>query len=133
MAMDSFTNHQAKLNYEHLCDLQILLVLACILPLLESIHALVKFAQMQDMFVCDLVAIVKVCQVDIFNMYCDQNSKFSINNLWVFKSLLECKHENIRMQWVLDVNTRVCHLAFEFLASTFGLCTRIWRSWLLHL
>jgi hypothetical protein len=44
--MDSFTNHQAKFNYEHLCDLQILLVLACILHLLESVHALVKFAQM---------------------------------------------------------------------------------------
>jgi hypothetical protein len=107
MVVDSFTNHQAKLNYEHLCDLQILLVLACILPLLESIHVLVKFAQMQNMFVCDLVAIVKVCQVDIFSMYCDQNSKFSVNNLWAFKSLLECKHESIWMQWVLDVNTRV--------------------------
>jgi hypothetical protein len=51
MAMDSLTNHQTKLNYEHLCDLQMLLVLACILPLLESVHVLVKFAQMQNMFV----------------------------------------------------------------------------------
>jgi hypothetical protein len=71
MAMDSLTNHQAKLNYEHLCELQILLVLACILPLLKSIHVLVKFAQMQDMFVYNLVAIVKVCQANLFNMYCD--------------------------------------------------------------
>jgi peroxiredoxin len=68
---------------------------------------------MQDMFVCDLVAVVKVCQIDLFNMYCDQNSKFSANNLWAFKSLLECKDENIQMQWVPDVNTRVCHLTFE--------------------
>jgi hypothetical protein len=30
-AMDSHTNHQIKLNYEHLCDLQPLLGLACIL------------------------------------------------------------------------------------------------------
>jgi hypothetical protein len=36
--MDNRTNQQAKLNYENLCDLQVLLGLACILPLLESIH-----------------------------------------------------------------------------------------------
>jgi hypothetical protein len=45
-AMDNPTNHQVKLNYEHLCDLQTLLGLACILLLLESIRAFIKFAQM---------------------------------------------------------------------------------------
>lgn len=79
--MDGLANHQAKLNYEHLCDMQILLVLTCILPLLEYVHALVKFAQMQDMFVCDLVATIKVCQANLFSMYCDQNSNFFANNL----------------------------------------------------
>jgi hypothetical protein len=43
MALDSLTNQEAKHNYEHLCDLHILLGLACILPLLESVHALIKF------------------------------------------------------------------------------------------
>ncbi len=46
MAMDNFTNHQAKFNCEHLCDLQILLELSCILPLLEFVNVLIKFAQM---------------------------------------------------------------------------------------
>jgi len=95
MAKDSLTNHQTKLNYEHLCNLEILLMLACILHLLKFVHVLVKFAQMQDMFVCDLMVAVKVCQVDLFSMYCDQNSNFFANNLWTFKSLLECKHESI--------------------------------------
>jgi hypothetical protein len=45
MAMDSFTNHQTKFNYEHLCALQILLDLSCIFPLLEFVHVLIKFAQ----------------------------------------------------------------------------------------
>jgi hypothetical protein len=44
MAMDSFTNHQTKFNYEHLCDLQILLELSCIFPLLEFVHVYIKFA-----------------------------------------------------------------------------------------
>ncbi len=36
-----------------------------------------------------------------------------LHNFWAFKSLLDYKHENIHMWWVLDVNTKVCHLAFE--------------------
>jgi hypothetical protein len=39
--------------------------------------------------------------------------KFTIDNFWAFESLFDCKHENIHMQWVLDVNIEVCHLAFK--------------------
>ncbi len=95
MTLDNPTNQQAELNYEKLCDFQVLLGLSCILPLLESIHALVKFAQMKDVYVCDLVAAIKVCQGDIYMMYCDQTSKFALDNFWAFKSLLEFRHGNI--------------------------------------
>ncbi len=40
--------------------------------MLESMHAFIKFAQMQDIFVCDLVAAIKVYQGDFYNMYYDQ-------------------------------------------------------------
>jgi len=43
MAMDNSTNQQVKLNFEHLCDLQIMFELACILPFLEFVHVLIKF------------------------------------------------------------------------------------------
>jgi hypothetical protein len=112
MALDK-RNKQVKLNYENLCDLQVLLGLACILPLLESIHALTKFTQINDVYVCDLVVVIKVCQGDIYMMYYDQTSKFTTDNFWAFKSLLEFKNENIQMQWVLDLNFGVQHLAFE--------------------
>jgi hypothetical protein len=59
MALDNLANQQAKLNYERLCDLQVLLGLSCILPSLKSIHALIKFAQMKDVYVRDLVAVIK--------------------------------------------------------------------------
>ncbi len=95
MTLDSPTIQQVKLNYENLCDLQVLLGLVCILPLLESIHALIKFAQMRDLYVCDLVVAIKVNQGDIYMMYCDQTSNFTIDNFWAFKSLLELKTENI--------------------------------------
>jgi len=44
MMLNNLTNQQAKQNYQYLCDLQILLGLACVLPLLEFVHALTKFA-----------------------------------------------------------------------------------------
>jgi len=43
MAIDQNTNQQAKLNYQHLYDLHILLGLACILPMLKSMHVLMNF------------------------------------------------------------------------------------------
>jgi hypothetical protein len=96
-----------------LCDLQVLLGLACILPLLEPIHALIKFTQIRDVYVRDLMVVIMVCQGDIYMMYYDQTSKFTTNNFWAFKSLLKFKHENIQMQWVHDLNFGVQHLAFE--------------------
>ncbi len=51
MALDSLANHQVMLNYEHFCDLHILLELVCILPLLESMHVLSNLHNL-DMYLC---------------------------------------------------------------------------------
>jgi hypothetical protein len=90
-----------------------LLETCLLLPLLESMHALLKFAHMRDVFVCNLVAIIKVCQGDLYNMYLEQNSNFTAYIFWAFKSLLECKHENIHMKSILNLNFGFQHLAFE--------------------
>jgi hypothetical protein len=68
---------------------------------------------MWDIFVYDLVATIKVCQGDLYNMYCDYTSKFALDSFWSFKYLLDCKHDSIYMQWIPNVNIRVCHLAFK--------------------
>ncbi len=51
----------AKINYELLCDVNLLIFLACLLPMLETIHGLMKFAQKWDIFVCDYVVTIKNC------------------------------------------------------------------------
>jgi hypothetical protein len=71
MDMDSVVNHQAKFNYEHMCDLQNFLCFAYIFPSLENLDVFIKFAQMQDGFIYDLVVNVKVCQRDVYNKYVD--------------------------------------------------------------
>jgi hypothetical protein len=35
---------------------------------------------MWDIFVCDLVVAIKVCQNDLYKMYCDHTSKFTIDS-----------------------------------------------------
>jgi hypothetical protein len=49
--------------------------LACIMFLLESIHILIKFAQVCDTFVCDFVIVMKMCCVELYNMYFDPKKK----------------------------------------------------------
>lgn len=44
MDMDNAINHQAKFNHEHICDLQIFLCFAYILPSLENLDVFIKFA-----------------------------------------------------------------------------------------
>jgi hypothetical protein len=108
MALDNLINRQIMLNYVHLCDLHIFLGFGCILPLLESVHALIKFAQFRNVYVYDLV-----CQGDVYSMYYDKTPKFTIDSFWVFKSLLELKRENIHMHWIFDAKSRIPHLTFK--------------------
>ncbi len=63
-----------KANVVNLCDVGTILGLSCVLLMLESINALMKFAQARDVFVCDYndyIIIVKICQVDLYKMYID--------------------------------------------------------------
>lgn len=87
-----------QLDYEHLCDLQILHELPCILPLLEFMHDLNNFnCTIINNFECDMVATIKLCNSDIYNGYCDPFSRFTINNFNAFNFLLEFQHESIHM------------------------------------
>jgi len=80
------------MNYKHLCDLQILVIFTYILPLLELIHSLIKFAQMKNVFMCNLVVVIKVCQGDVYNMYCVLPGSLQItfghsNHCWNFNTI----------------------------------------------
>jgi hypothetical protein len=47
-------------NLNALYDMEFLLGLPCLLPLFECVHKLIKIAQGQDVFVCDLVEAIKL-------------------------------------------------------------------------
>jgi hypothetical protein len=71
MFKDQVTNIATKANLDLLCDVETFLGLTYIIPLLEFVQSLSKFGQTHDVFICDFVCIVKVCEDDLYEMYCD--------------------------------------------------------------
>jgi hypothetical protein len=49
-------------------NVETLLWLNPVMPLLEGVHSLIKFAQLKDVFVCDFIAIY---EGDVYNMFSD--------------------------------------------------------------
>ena len=67
---------KTKCNLNLLCDVGTLLALPCILPLLEFVDLLMRFVQSRDVFVFDYVAAVKICQTELYQLYCDPETCF---------------------------------------------------------
>jgi len=61
MAKDNSFLMAIQVNFELLCDVNLFISLACLMPMLETIHALIKFTQKMDVFVCDYVVVIKIC------------------------------------------------------------------------
>jgi hypothetical protein len=63
--LDAHAITSTKFYLCFLTNAKTLLRLNVIMPLLEKIHSLIKFAQMFNMFVCDFIAIVEICEMDV--------------------------------------------------------------------
>ena len=86
--------------------------MTALLPLLEAIENLVSFAQKRDVYICDFLGALKVCQGQLYSMYEDRSTSFATDEFWSFKNLLECSHEQIHLRWVTDLNDNSAVLAF---------------------
>lgn len=71
MEQDSATTNITKICIDHLTDVQIVVGLACLMPMLQSVHVLMQYAQKSDAFICDFLVAAKICQVDISAKYSD--------------------------------------------------------------
>jgi len=50
-----------------LCGLELIFGLHAILPLLDCVYTLIKFAQFCIVFVCDFIDAMKICQLDFID------------------------------------------------------------------
>ncbi|KAH8961121.1 hypothetical protein BDL97_05G034100 [Sphagnum fallax] len=62
MYMDGKNNQVPKANLILLANPYCLLGMWCLIPLLENIDFLMQFALQHDVFICDLVFVIKICQ-----------------------------------------------------------------------
>ncbi len=54
-------------NLNFLCDLELILGLHAIFPILDSVHILIKFAQSFNLFTYDFINVMKICQLNFAN------------------------------------------------------------------
>lgn len=90
----------ARKNLEYLTDIQILLGLSGLLPLLKCVHNLMQFAQGRDVFVCDYVSAIQMCIAEVSSFYLDDQTAFTQDVFWDFKGLMLVKHDAIPMTWI---------------------------------
>ncbi len=95
MILDAPKIDFAKSNLCLLTNVETFMGLDVIMPLLKIVHFLIKFAQLHDMFMCDFIAIVQICEGDVYWMYCDIHSFLKKNMFIIFHTLINYAHESI--------------------------------------
>jgi hypothetical protein len=73
---------------------------------------LMQSTQQCDVFICDLVHVIKIYQGQLYCLYNDGSTSLFNDELWVFKGLLDCNHDHINMQWVVNLNNSNEQFAF---------------------
>jgi hypothetical protein len=66
MALDAPTIVSTKSTSCLLTNVNTLLGLNVIMPLLEAIHSLIKFSQLCDVFMCAFITVMKICEGDVY-------------------------------------------------------------------
>ena len=104
-----------------LCDPTCLLEMATLLPLIEALDSMITFSQKCDVFICDFIGAVKVCQGQLYTLYNCHSQSFTTDEFFVFKGIVEGTHDHIHTRWVqndpenpnmFDLNCNEEHLAF---------------------
>jgi hypothetical protein len=62
---------------------------------------------------CDFIAPMKIYLVDVYNLYSNPSTFFKCHVFHNFTSLVNQKHENIMMKWIINLATMIDHMVFE--------------------
>jgi hypothetical protein len=60
-----------------LCDIDTIIQLTCVMPMLETLQVWASMLRTKKTFICDFVKNVKLCQVDLHNIYYDEEKKYN--------------------------------------------------------
>jgi hypothetical protein len=114
MHRDVDTVTQAAHNLELLCDLEVMLGLSCIMPMLEGLNELMKFSRSQECFVCDFVVAVKqLCHADLYYWYSDPHNAYLSDVFHGYRNLLNETSNVVVHEWAPDLNMGLKNLSFR--------------------
>jgi hypothetical protein len=86
----------AKTCFDHLVDVQIVISMCCLVPMLRSFHSLMQFVQKTDVYICDYLV------ADITAYYINSHTRFKHDVFWDFTMLSAVRHDAIPMRWVYN-------------------------------
>jgi hypothetical protein len=69
--------------------METILGLTSVLRMLEVMESLSKFAQSQEWFIFNFVNVIKICQADLYAMYCDTANKYGYHWFFQFCNLID--------------------------------------------
>jgi hypothetical protein len=113
--MDECDTELGKKNLALLCDFESLLSLPAMIPLLDCVNDLIKFAQSRSVFICDFVTAVKVCQGELFQKFVDEGTAFQGNCFQNFCNIIADSSEIIDFGWFPDLETHEDFLSMHVL------------------
>ncbi len=89
---------------------------------IEFVKVLMKFAQVNDIFMCGYVVVVKICQVNLYIMYNDPTHFILAWKLYWIHGCC-CKHILLDYpRWVTNLNGGIKHLVFCIIGQSHMLC-----------
>jgi hypothetical protein len=103
--MDICDTDLDKKNLALLCNFETLLSLTVMIPLLECVNRLIKFAQQRHVYVCDYVTAVKVCQAELYERFVDSDTAYTPLYFRHFNNIIGDASEVIEFGWFPDLET----------------------------
>lgn len=103
----------ARRNLDLLLDLETLFSMPAMMPLLQSVNSLIKFAQHRSCYICDFMSAVKICQSEIISFYLDPAMAFSGPAFQKWLDIVGDHTYLFKHEWTVDMNTGVEHLCLK--------------------
>jgi len=69
--------------------------LNAIMPLLEVVHSLIKFTWLHDVFMCDFIMAMKICEGDVYQINCDNHFYFQGDVFGNIYAIIYFTHESM--------------------------------------
>jgi hypothetical protein len=96
MGQDLHTSILAKDNFEALVDVEVLLAFHYLVPMLEIVKRVIKWAQDRDVYIVDFISGMKDCTSLLYRHFVDPTTRYQVDIFKSYIQLLEGCHPEIR-------------------------------------